>query len=198
MYELLKRYINSNISISPGKLEEIASLFRVKQVKRHVILLNAGEVCKELYFVNSGCIRTYYIGQDGRERTRYIAFDGIVGTALSSFISGTPSFEFVDATEDAELLCISRRDFYKLTDEMAEWGEFYRKLLELAYIYQSKRIESLVTLTARERFDEMMKNHPEYTRRLPNYILASYLDMSQETLSRLKKPTATRLSKVIF
>ena len=186
MHSLLKRYIQTNIAIAPDQLEMIVKLFKPKSVKRNAVLLTAGDVCRDLYFVNKGCIRTYYISQEGKERTRYLAFDGIIGTALSSFITNNQSFEFVDALEDSELLCINRANFYKLVDDMPEWADFYRKLLEFAYSYQNKRIENLVTLTAKQRYDDIMKNHPEYFQRLPNHILASYLDMSQETLSRLK------------
>jgi len=174
MHSLLKRYIQTNIAIAPDQLEMIVKLFKPKSVKRNAVLLTAGDVCRDLYFVNKGCIRTY------------LAFDGIIGTALSSFITNNQSFEFVDALEDSELLCINRANFYKLVDDMPEWADFYRKLLEFAYSYQNKRIENLVTLTAKQRYDDIMKNHPEYFQRLPNHILASYLDMSQETLSRLK------------
>ena len=122
MHSLLKRYIQNNITVSTDQLEQIVKLFKPKSVKRNAILLAAGDVCKELYFVNKGCIRTYYISKEGKERTRYIAFDGIIGTALSSFIANSTSFEFVDALEDSELLCISRVNFYQLIDEIPESG----------------------------------------------------------------------------
>jgi CRP-like cAMP-binding protein len=186
MHSLLKRYIQANLPVESHQLDNIVKLFKPKSVKRNAILIAAGDVCKELYFVNKGCIRTYYLNEDGKERTRYIAFNGIIGTALSSFISQKSSFEFVDALEDSELLCISNRDFYKLVDEMPEWADFYRKLLELAYVFQNEKIEKLVTLTAKQRYEDILANRPEYTQRLPNHILASYLNMSQETLSRLK------------
>jgi len=186
MHSLLKRYIRANLSIEAEQLDEVVKLFKPQSVKRNTILLSAGDVCKELYFVNKGCIRTYYINKQGKQHTRYIAFDGIIGTALSSFITKKPSFEFVDVLENSELLSIRSNDFYKLVDEVPGWADFYRKLLEFAYSYQSEKIEKLVTLTAMERYDDIMKNHPEYIQRLPNHILASYLNMSQETLSRLK------------
>jgi CRP-like cAMP-binding protein len=186
MHSLLKRYIQTNITIAPEQLDTIVKLFKPKSVNRNTILLTPGDVCREFYFVNKGCIRTYYISQEGKERTRYFAFDGAVGTALSSFINQKPSFEFVDVLGDSELLSISRANFYQLVDDLPQWAYFYRKLLEFAYSYQNKRIENLVTLTAKQRYDDILKNHPEYIRRLPNHILASYLDMSQETLSRLK------------
>ena len=195
MHSLLKRYIQINVPVEPKQLDSMVKLFKPKTVKRNSILLSAGDVSRELYFVNKGVIRTYYISRGGNQRTRYFAFDGIVGTALSSFITQQPSFEFVDALEDSELLCISRDSFYRLVDEMPEWANYYRKLLEFAYSYQNKQIENLVTLSAGERYDDIMKNHPEYIQRLPNHILASYLDMSQETLSRLKTKFLQGVSK---
>jgi CRP-like cAMP-binding protein len=110
----------------------------------------------------------------------------MIATSLTSFISQQPSFEFVDALENSELLYISRNNFYNLIKEIPEWERFYIKLLEFAYIYQNKRIEELVTLSAGERYDILMKEHPGYIQRLSNKILASYLDVTQETLSRLK------------
>lgn len=183
---LLKKYLQTNAPFTDHQLDGVVKLFKPKSVNRGGLLLSAGDSCKELYFVNQGCIRTYYLTRDGKERTRYLAFDGIVGTALSSFITQKPSFEFVDAIENCELLSISRNNFYQLVAGMSEWASFYQQLLEFAYSYQNKRIEELVTLTAKERYDDILKNHPEYIQRLPNHILASYLDMSQETLSRLK------------
>src|ERR1700753_2533224 len=100
MHLLLKRYIQNNINIAPDQLDRVVKSFKPKNVKRNTVLLTAGDVCRELYFVNKGCIRTHYISQEGKERTRYLAFDGIIGTALSSFITNDPSFEFVDALED--------------------------------------------------------------------------------------------------
>ena len=110
----------------------------------------------------------------------------MIATALSSFISQQPSFEFVDALEKSELLYISHSNFYGLVNEMPEWEKFYLKLLEFAYLYQNKKIEELVTLSAIKRYAILMKEHPIYIQRLSNKILASYLDITQETLSRLK------------
>ncbi|MEO6977099.1 MAG: Crp/Fnr family transcriptional regulator [Mucilaginibacter sp.] len=186
MYLQLKRYINLNISVSNEQVDEIISFFKPIVVKKNALLLSSGETCNKLYFANKGCIRTYYITAQGHEKTRFIAFEGMVATALTSFISRQPSFEFVDALEDCELLYITHADFYKLAAVTPEWQSFYLKLLEFAYIYQNKKIEELVTLSAGERYAILMKEHPGYIKRLSNKVLASYLDITQETLSRLK------------
>lgn len=136
--------------------------------------------------MHSGCIRTYYITKQGYEKTRYVAFDNSIATSISSFISQQESFEFVDTLENSQLLAISHKKFYQLVADIPQWERFYRTLLEMAYLYQNKKIENLVTLSAKQRYDKLMNETPIYIQRLSNKILASYLDITQETLSRLK------------
>lgn len=186
MYEQLKRFIRHNIQVSDDVLNEIVKHFKPLSVKKSAVLLSQSEVCHNFYFVHTGCLRTYYLTQQGNEKTRYIATEGTVITSLTSFISLQPSFEFIDALENADLLVISRVNFFRLVKDVREWAEFYRRLLEFAYIYQNKKIENLVTLSAGERYNLVIKEHPAYTQRLSNKILASYLDVTQESLSRLK------------
>lgn len=186
MHARLKQYLKINISISDNTFDDVAGHFHPLTVKRHTRLTSQGETCTKLYFVNEGCIRTYYLTGQGHEKTRFIAFDGMIISSLSSFILQKTSFEFLETLENSELLYISRNDFYRLVNKHPEWERFYLKLLEFAYIYQNKKIEELVTLSAGERYALLMREHPDYIKRLPNKILASYLDVTQETLSRLK------------
>jgi CRP-like cAMP-binding protein len=184
--EKLKYYLRVNTNIDENQIDKIISCFKLKAIKKNTILLSEREICKELYFVHSGCIRTYYITKQGHEKTRYVAFDNSIATSISSFISQRQSFEFVDTLENSELLAISHRDFYQLVTDIPQWEKFYRTLLEMAYLYQNKKIENLVTLSAKQRYDKLMIETPTYIQRLSNKILASYLDITQETLSRLK------------
>lgn len=184
--EKLKHYLRINTKTDEEQIDRIVACFKPKTVKKNTILLLEGEVCKELYFVDNGCIRTYYITKQGHEKTRYVAFEGSIATGLASFISQQPSFEFVDALEDSVLYAIGYKDFYQLVADIPAWGEFYRMLLEMAYLYQNKKIENLVTLSAKQRYDKLMAENPMYIQRLSNRILASFLDVTQETLSRLK------------
>lgn len=186
MTEQLRYYLRTGADIDNRQIERIISCFEFQRVKKNTVLLSEGQICKELYFVNSGCIRTYYITNQGHEKTRYIAFENSVATSISSFISQQQSLEFVDTLEDSELSVISHKDFYHLVATTPQWEKFYRTLLEMAYFFQNKKIESLVTLSAKQRYDKLMTESPIYIQRLSNKILASYLDITQETLSRLK------------
>ncbi|HEY1053840.1 MAG TPA: Crp/Fnr family transcriptional regulator [Emticicia sp.] len=186
MKEKLRYYLRFNTKLNEEQIDTIVSYFKPKTIKKNTFLLSEGEVCKELYFVHSVCIRTYYLTRQGHEKTRYVAFEGSIATSIASFISQQSSFELVDALEDSVVYAISHKDFYQLLADLPAWAEFYRMLLEMAYLYQNKKIENLVTLSAKQRFDQLMAETPIYIQRLSNRILASYLDVTQETLSRLK------------
>jgi len=182
----LKILLESLSHFDEQELYKIASCFKPKVIKRNSFLLNEGEVCREFYYLNSGCIRTYFIDKNGYEKTRYVMLDCSIGTALTSFISQQPSIEFIQAIDDSQLLSISHSDFYSLNNELENWRIFYQKILEMAYSFQNKKIEMLVTLTARQRYEQVLKENPALIQRLSNKVLASYLDMREETLSRLK------------
>jgi len=186
MYDEFKSFLKYFIDFDDEELNKITECFNPKSVKKNTVLLSQGDVCNKFYYVGSGCIRTGFITKEGHEKTRYVMCDPSIGTALTSFISQKPSFEFIDALEDTELLVISYEDFYKLNAEMTNWKVFYQRILEMAYSFQNKKIESLVTLSAKQRYELVLKETPFLVQRLSNKILASYIDVSQETLSRLK------------
>jgi CRP-like cAMP-binding protein len=182
----LKYYLNAQSNFDEKEIDKIIECFTKKSVKANTILLSEGQTCKELYFIHFGCVRTFYITKQGHEKTRFVAFENSIVSSMASFISKQPSFEFIDTLEDSELYSIKYNDFNRLVSEIPEWEKFYRTLLETAYLYQNKKIENLVTLSAKLRYDKLLKENPIYVQRLSNRILASYLDIRQETLSRLK------------
>ncbi len=171
---------------SEQELEKISNCFKPKTVLKNSILLSEGSICKEFYFINKGCIRTYFIDKNGHEKTRYVMLDKHIGTALTSFVAQRPSIEIVEAIGDTELLVINHSDFFSLNKEMDSWKNFYQRILEMAYSFQNRKIEQLVTLTAKQRYENVLKENPILIQCLSNRVLASYLDIREETLSRLK------------
>ncbi|TSJ44932.1 Crp/Fnr family transcriptional regulator [Fluviicola chungangensis] len=182
----LRQLIQMFSTFEENELDRIENCFKTRIFKKNTVLLASDEVCKTFYFINRGCLRTYFITKEGHEKTRYIMMEPSIGTALTSFISQRPSFEFIDALEESEVLAISRTDFYRLADEIPAWKNFYLKIMEMAYSFQNRKIESLVTLSAKERYEQLIRENPKVVQRVSNKILASYLDIKQETLSRLK------------
>ena len=186
MTNKLRIFLKNFATFDEQELEVIVSFFKPKSVKKNDILLHKGNISKEFYYVHTGCIRTFFIDKNGYEKTRYVILNNQIGTTLSSFISQTPSLEFIEALDDTELLTISHKDFYHLSKEINNWRNFYQKILENTYTFQNKKIEALVTLTAKQRYEQLLIENPEFIQRLSNKVLASYLDMREETLSRLK------------
>jgi CRP-like cAMP-binding protein len=182
----LKNLLKQFADFDEQELAHIASFFKPKSVLKNSILLQEGKISKEFYYIHTGGIRTFFIDKKGYEKTRYVMLDNYIGTTLSSFISQKPSFESIQALEDTDLLVINHQDFYRLIKEINNWKNFYVKILELAYSYQNRKIESLVTLTAKQRYDQLLNETPVFLQRLSNKVLASYLDIREETLSRLK------------
>lgn len=186
MINTLKYNLQLNSDLDESQLDIVLNKFKFKKIKRKTVLLSTGEICNKLYFIERGSLRIYYLTKQGKEITRSVAFECSLVTSTSSFISQHPSFEFIESLEDSELWTIDNQAFFQFVSDMPKWDKFYRILLEKAYISQNKKLESLVTLTAKQRFEQVQKENPDYIIRLQNRILASYLNISQETLSRLK------------
>jgi CRP-like cAMP-binding protein len=185
-YVLLKEYFTSSLTASEEQVNLFCSKFKAKRTKRNEILLHAGEVNPYMYFVNSGCLRIYMMDAEGREATRFLVMDGRFGTAFPSFILQEPSLAYIQSIEPSDLLYINFTDFRGLIDTFPGWESVYRISLEKDYIASIKRIESLITMDAKERYNLLMASDPQMIQRLPSKIIADYLGISQETLSRLK------------
>lgn len=186
MHSQLASYILNEIPVSANELETILSYFVKVSVRKHEVLLTEGEVNNKIIFVCKGCLRIYFNQEDGQEATRYLAFENQFATALVSFISRQPSLEYIQALESSELLCITYENFMKLLEQIPLWEQFYRKYLEKAYVTNTNRLMSFTTMDASARYKELLQQNAQVVARLPNRLVASYLNISQETLSRIK------------
>lgn len=186
MYDQLFEYLNKKKEIDRDTFDSITPLFRPRRVKRKTLLLRAGETCRYNYFINRGCLRLYTINDQARESTRYFAFEGKFGTAFSSLIEGSPSFEFLEAIEHSEMLAIQRRDFYELVETVPAVNAVYRNMLEMAYVTSQRRIYDLLGESALERLKWLLDCQPMILTRLSSKVVASYLGVTPYTLSRLK------------
>jgi CRP-like cAMP-binding protein len=186
MYAQLKQFLSKNMPADEAILDAFCQKFRLKKTKRNELLLSAGEVCPYIYFVNSGCLRIYMMDVNGKESTRFLVTEGRFGTAFPSFTLQEPSLAYIQSIEPTEALYINYQHFRELLDTIPGWERVYRINLEMDYIASIKRIESLITMDATQRYKQLMESTPTLIQRLPNKIIADYLGISQETLSRLK------------
>jgi CRP-like cAMP-binding protein len=174
------------IDFDAKQLTEILQTFSSFSAPKNTILLRAGTRCNELYFILNGCVRTYFIDEEGFEKTSSITLDNNFTTAWTSFISQNPSIEYIEVIEDTEFLAISHQELHSLVKANTNWKEFYFKLLEIAFLNQSRKIEALMTLNAKQRYQKLINGNPKLIQSVSNKIVASFLHMREETLSRLK------------
>jgi CRP-like cAMP-binding protein len=186
MEELLISYIKSKISVTEEEMAIILSYFKPIRLKKNELLLTNGQSSQRTFFVTSGCLRIFFINEEGQDSTRYFAFENQFATALVSFITSEPSEKFIQAVEDSEVYYITHKNFYHLLDIIPQWEKFYRIYLEIAYVTNTKRLMSFLVQDALEKYRQLLDENPIIVRRLSNKMVASYLNISQETLSRLK------------
>jgi CRP-like cAMP-binding protein len=186
MTEQLKTYFIKNFHATTADAEQLVSAFTTKVVKKNEILISKGDICRYSYFICNGSVRTYFITDDGQEATRYIALENQFITTIHSFISQTPTNEFIQASEQTELLQITYTDFKKLVETTTLARDLYIKQLEVAYTTNHWRLESFLKMSAKQRYDFLLQTNPAIIQRSSNKIVASYLGITQESLSRLK------------
>jgi CRP-like cAMP-binding protein len=186
MKDSLARYIQKKVKMSDEDLQIILSYFKSRTVKKKEILLHEGDLSNRMYFVVKGCLRIYFIKDVGTEVTRRIIFENDSSSSMVSFITQNRSKEYIEAVMDSELLYMDRKDFYHLVETLPVWEKFYRHQLEYAYVINTNRLMSFITNDATERYLLLLKENPEIIKRLPNRLVANYLNITQEGLSRLK------------
>ncbi|UFH33092.1 Crp/Fnr family transcriptional regulator [Chryseobacterium sp. C-71] len=183
----LFHYINQYALISEEDFEIFKSHFIQKKLSKKQYLLQEGEICKYLGFIVKGAMRKYYIDEKGVEHTVNLYVENWWAGDRESFVMLTPSAYNLDAWEDCELLLISRESTLKLRNECPAFNELTLKLDEQSTISTQKRITSSISLTAEKRYEDFVNNYPHFTQRFPQHIIASYLGITKDTLSRVRK-----------
>lgn len=182
----LKKYLQENTDLTEDDIEQLAALFKFKKVPRHEILEREGERCTHLYFVSKGCLRLYEIDKKGNEITGKFALENSIITAITSFITQKKSRDFVAAHEPSEILVISRADFYKAVETYPGFATFYHKFMEFAFIHSQMRVYIFLGMEGIDRLKWVMEHEPDLLTRISSKSVASYLGMTNSTLSRLK------------
>lgn len=186
MHEQLANSIKAIINCNTDELNTFLNIVKVKSFKRKELILKEGDTCKYLYFVNSGCIRYYYI-VDGEEKTGQFFFENGWYTDMESFLTQLPSQQNIQAIEPCELVLIPKEKLYRLYDDMPIFERLGRLLLEQSFIGIHSKNKSLTTLTQEEQYLAIVEQRPKVIQRVPLQYIASYLGIKPESLSRIRK-----------
>ncbi len=186
-HQLLINYLKEKVPIDQEDENFLRQTFDVKHFKKKEIIADKGEVSKYLYFLVSGITRSFYVNNKGAEVTRLITNKNRFFTNFLSFNKNLPSNEIIESIEDSQVLYINREKFYKILEEVPLTKQVFTLVLEDSYTQHLERIEVLSCFSPKERFLHLLNQDKELLYSLPNKVLASYLGITQETCSRLKK-----------
>jgi len=187
MYDIIFKHIEEKVQLSQSEKELIKTFFKPKKLKKKQFLVVEGHVCSYLTFVSKGLLKSYNVDDKGNEHINQFSPEGWWTSDMSSFFSGGISFYSIDAMEDSAVLLITREDFENLTLQVPVMDRYFRLLFQNSLITKERRLISSHTHTAEEKYRYIVENNPDFIRRIPQNLLASYLGLSPETLSRLKK-----------
>ena len=186
MYKQLERYFKENTKINDESFDIIKSHFKPLKTKRNEVLCSIGQVCKNFYFINEGCLRMYEIDAKGNEITAYFAFEDQIMSAITSFVLQKPSRDFLVSIVPSNLLVISRDSFFKLIGTVPEFRDVYNKFIEFAFIHSQMRIYSFLGMEGIDKLKWVMEHEPKLLTRISSKAVASYLGMTNSTLSKLR------------
>jgi CRP/FNR family transcriptional regulator, anaerobic regulatory protein len=190
MYELLEQYFQDKIDFSKDQFEQVKSLFKPKTTQRREILLRSGDVCRQSYFVCSGCLRSYVIDKKGKEFVIQFAPKNWWISDLNSFFSQEPSMFFIDAIEPSEILVGERGYLQKLEAIHPGYASLFNKLIRNSHRSLQKRLVNHLIGTAEDRYLDFLNTYPDLARRVPQQMIASYIGVMPESLSRIRKELA--------
>ena len=187
MYDIIFKHLEEKVQLTLSEKELIKTFFKPQRLKKKQFLLVEGHICKYLAFVSKGLLKSYNVDDKGNEHINQFAPEGWWSSDMNSFFNGENSFYTIDAVEDTDLLLITNEDFEKLTLQVPIMDRYFRLLFQNSLISKERRLISSHTHTAEEKYKHILENNPDLVKRIPQNLLASFLGLSPETLSRLKK-----------
>ncbi len=187
MFSLLRTHIEKRIQLSDKEFEIGSKFFIPKKLRKNQFLLNEGEACTHIGFVNSGCLREYTIDNNGTEHIIQFAIEDWWVSDLNSFLSGKPAEYNIDALQDSEVLLLEKSARDKLLDECPKMERFFRLLIEVNHVATHQRIADSLGLSAEERYLKFIKTYPKLFDLVPQNQIASYLGITPQSLSRIRK-----------
>ena len=188
MYESLIKYFNSYSSkpLTGDEIDLIQHSFVPKKFRKRQYLLQEGELCKYTAFVVKGAMRQYRVDDQGEEHIIKLYIENWWATDRESFMNQTASNYFIDAWEDTEALLVTKAAKIDLIDRIPALSEWIRILDANFAIASQRRIDAAISLPAEERYHDLEKSYPEFLQRFPQHIIASYLGINRETLTRIR------------
>ena len=193
-FEPLRTYLEARATLTPSEIDFIRTLFLPRRLEKGEALQQAGEPARYMVFVAKGCLRSYVIDDKGKVHIVRFAPEEWWLADSARYLTGEPSTLFIDAIEASDLLVIEHPSHQRILDGVPSYAAAYQVGLQRLAAAHDKRIISSLSASAHDRYRDFAATYPTLLRRVPLRMLASYLGMSPETLSRIRKKVSTRAS----
>ena len=185
-YKALRKHFEELITLTDTEFEYVSSHFQLKKLKKHSIVIHPGEISRYEYFVVKGLLKTFMVDDSGKEHIWQFAMENWWVSDYHSFHTQEPSSFTVQCLEDVELLCMSSADRNKLCAEMHKFEHFSRLKITSGFLSMQKRVMALLQNDAQSRYKQLLEQYPSLFQRVPKALIAAYIGVSRETLSRLQ------------
>ena len=191
MFEFLHSKITETIEISEQEFEFAKTLFIPKKLRKKRFLFGEGDICKYTVFVEKGLLRSFTVDDRGGEHILQFSLAGWWSADLLSFLTAEPSPYYVEAVEDSELLLITKPSWDLLLKEVPAFERYFRILIQNNLIATQRRLIGSFSETAEEKYNRLLKEFPDIVQRVPQHMIASYIGITRETLSRIRSQIAS-------
>jgi CRP-like cAMP-binding protein len=183
--EILKEHIMKKVSLTDDQFDYFFSWFKHQSYKKGQVIIADGDKVECEYFVLNGCLKSFYINDDVKMFILQFAMPTWWASDYNALYSGAKATISVDCITDAEVLCLSNADREEMCKEIHEIEHFFRWRTNNGYVASQKRLLSFMNNDARHRYEELMTQYPALYNIVPKHLIAAYLGVSRETLSRL-------------
>ena len=192
MFDLLYKKISAITPLSEEEFAYFKTLFVVKKLRKRQYFLQEGDVCKYQAFVAKGLLRSYTVDKKGSEHILQFASEGWWMADLSSYLTNETSFLNIDALEDVELLLLTKPSWEQAMKKIAALEHYFRIIIQNHLVATQKRLLQSLAETAEEKYSRFLATYPDCVQRVPQHMIASYVGVSRETLSRIRKQVSER------
>jgi len=190
MFAEFKKYIREQAAVTDNDIKLFCETAIERKMRRKDFLLQEGEICRYKAFVTKGFLRTYRITDDGTEHIMQFSPENSWTTDPESYKNNTPSCYNIDALEYTEVVMWTKKDFHYLFENIPAVKAYSDQLFSRNLYVTRHRLFNAISATAEEKYDEFIKTYPDILTRVPLHMVASFLGVSRETLSRIRHAQA--------
>lgn len=191
-YKPILDNIGNYVMLTEEEAERLVGIIRTTKIKRRQFIDQPNYVCRYRNYVVQGAFRSYFIDKEGKDHTVQIAVEDWFVSDFYSYITQTPATLFVEALEDSTLFQMDYNDIEGLCKEVHALSEYFRITTERAFAFSRKRALSNLSMTAEDRYLDLLKRYPNIVNRVSQKVIASYLGFTPEFLSKIRKNLASK------